>query len=913
MDLIGRQAELALLGEFLAPDPEKKGPRALVLRGEPGTGKTALLHHAHSIARGAKFSFASQEALRNVALAAATDMFGDSDPLDDEGSPISRLATGLGDYSQLRPLQVFESVRRRLIHAHATIFIDDLQWLDDLSRGLVLFLAQAARSYEEHLCIVAASRLGAAASEFIDVMQRAHVDCLVMDVGALNERDSIELIRRMNEHIGTPAARDIFERARGIPYWMISLAVDPEAAVSHSILEARLRGSGDDAIGVLTSLAVLGRPIDVAEVAAIHDWTPQRTEFGLYDLEGRGLVRRTGSKVQIVHDIIREAVIQDRSASALIEAHRRVVDWLENIENPSRELRLETVEHRMAARLPVVAEALSLARSERRLMLGEDGLAIISRVADTKGGEEATELLIEVASLASEMGIADTALKRWSIVFHRTDDPNTRSHAAIKAASAARDLERADEARQWIELAKQEGPSDQLTVVEGLAVAAQLALFHEHNMEEGLRLAEESVALADSWFASGTEVAHEQRVRKVTLQALQALHDAYMVAQDHESAASAAQRMVQVASHPRDRLSALTNVGITLRHLGRLGEAASVFDIVWSESTGTALLLISTKVAPWYANVLLERGDLGKAREVATEGRHIADRLGLTRYERFTGRHYDSVLLLTEDWRAAIDRLRAAIETETDPHWRLALHELIASYTSQINPAASTEALREIDQAHQDAVLADCKRCMTDVLVDGVLIASRSGDNTSVSQWLERYRLANVTCDPFIQASLDHASALMAHDQTDLEETIQQYEALERRVSAMWARLDLARSLVAQGNRPRAIEAFRSLAEDASSIGAVTIQELAEKGLRQLGVRTWRRRRSDGMSALTVREQEVAALVASGASNPEIAAALFLSRKTVERHVSNILAKTGSRNRTELARTWGSENEGAHR
>jgi DNA-binding NarL/FixJ family response regulator len=47
--------------------------------------------------------------------------------------------------------------------------------------------------------------------------------------------------------------------------------------------------------------------------------------------------------------------------------------------------------------------------------------------------------------------------------------------------------------------------------------------------------------------------------------------------------------------------------------------------------------------------------------------------------------------------------------------------------------------------------------------------------------------------------------------------------------------------------------------------------------------------------------------VAHGESNPEIARVLFLSRKTVERHVSNILAKVGTRNRTELAALMGKE------
>jgi DNA-binding NarL/FixJ family response regulator len=128
----------------------------------------------------------------------------------------------------------------------------------------------------------------------------------------------------------------------------------------------------------------------------------------------------------------------------------------------------------------------------------------------------------------------------------------------------------------------------------------------------------------------------------------------------------------------------------------------------------------------------------------------------------------------------------------------------------------------------------------------------------------------------------------------------------------LWIELDLAAAL-AKLDHDRAIVAFERVVRDAEAMAALSERQLALQQLRMLGVRTWRRGPAANGGELTERELEIAELIVAGANNPEIARTLFLSRKTVERHVSNILAKLGARNRAELAALLARKSEGVPR
>jgi DNA-binding CsgD family transcriptional regulator len=366
-------------------------------------------------------------------------------------------------------------------------------------------------------------------------------------------------------------------------------------------------------------------------------------------------------------------------------------------------------------------------------------------------------------------------------------------------------------------------------------------------------------------------------------------------------------------------LTADLNLAEALGSFGRLGEATEGAKGVWERARQRIFPSLATMAGQVLIPLLIHQGNLADAEEVALEciglEHRISGRSGRLTFPRVAMRsvhvQYQVVQVSCGDWRAAIEGLRQEVTLQPDPHHRMHPRQLIAVWLARLGaPDSSAEVVAQLEAAGPEAQVAGCPRCSRELRLRSAEANLRIGRIDIAEAHLQAWNSGRpADCDD--ELWFRHCVALASFARGDSRTGVSgldQVQVERRRAGfhheVLWGRLDLGAGLSEVDPR-RAADEFRAAGSDAEAMGATTEARLADAGLRRLGVRTWRRgpaaRGPELVERLSRREREIAQLVASGVSNPDIARSLFLSRKTVERHVSNILAKTGARNRTQLA------------
>src|SRR5205823_594706 len=228
---------------------------------------------------------------------------------------------------------------------------------------------------------------------------------------------------------------------------------------------------------------------------------------------------------------------------------------------------------------------------------------------------------------------------------------------------------------------------------------------------------------------------------------------------------------------------------------------------------------------------------------------------------------------------AAVDLARALLETGEPQR---AVELLVGS--------AGGEELVLIAGGPRAHYLESLTRCW--LALDRHVEAKRAAENAEA--WASSLQL------PMAGAWANRAAAAVALHAGDTVEAAERALAAAEAADEVGAPIETAlsrtlagRALAQAGERDLASTELQRAAREFEACGALRYRDEAERELRKLGHRIHRRTRPGktdgiGIESLTARELQVARLVVDRKTNPEIAAELFLSQKTVETHLRNI-------------------------
>jgi DNA-binding CsgD family transcriptional regulator len=375
---------------------------------------------------------------------------------------------------------------------------------------------------------------------------------------------------------------------------------------------------------------------------------------------------------------------------------------------------------------------------------------------------------------------------------------------------------------------------------------------------------------------------------------------------------------------------------------GRMADALPLFDraltVTEADPALTDLRLLLQ------VNKAVTLGDLDQydgAFTAARQAQQLADRVGITVRRAQAQSCLGQLLFHTGHWDDAMAEVGVLEEVPKEPEVACCDHgvaAVISLHRGEVDTArghlvaaaphaerignrvVGTLALARSQAFEQAGALTQALDVLTglaenaeeldeveDLLVDGVRLATKVGDAATARTLADRaMALADDTEIPHRQANALCCRGLVDRDPARLLRAAERYDDARRPLLGAKALEAAAGVFVDHGDRDPARAAFSRAVDVYASLGATRDVARLQARFRAHGIRraprVKHRRARRGWDSLTPAEAKIAALVAEGMTNPQIAARLFLSHRTVATHVSHILGKLDLRSRIDIAR-----------
>jgi DNA-binding CsgD family transcriptional regulator/tetratricopeptide (TPR) repeat protein len=900
--LVGREPERQLLAA-LVEGARGGSAGTLVVRGEPGVGKSALLDELVAGAGDATvLRTQGLEVEAPLAFAALHRLL----------RPVSRLRGGLPG-PQARALRVAfgeeegASVEPFLVGV-ATLSIltaaaeenlvlcvvDDAHWLDAATAGALLFCAH--RLGADRVALVFAARDGAWGTFDPQGLRELVVTGLDPDAS----RSLLQA--RLGAATGAEVLERIVAETRGNPLALLELpaeltrdqlsGVDPLPAqlhltsrVEHLFLDRSRRLPPTVQIVLLLAAADDSGEPDVVRRAA--------AALGLVDADlqaavDSGLLVESATSLSLRHPLVRSAVYQAATAAQRREVHRALAEALSGHGDPDRE-----AWHRSSAAEgpdPEVVGALERAGTRAQRRGGHvAALATYERAAALcDDPAQRTELTVAAARSAWACGRAGQAQSLLSKAREATDDPLLLADVARLRGHIEVNLGSAPEAhRIFVEAAQAVYPIDPARALD-IGVAA--AVMRTFGADSGTPL-----PVTDSLVVPVNGDSPRTLCLRHMLVAMTQVAEG-----DWYAATAALDRGLELGEQVDDR-DVLWNLANAALQLGadRAQQHFYGYALSRAREAGAVTAVVYCLQRLCFGQYLA--GDLVAVRSSAEEAISLGQSIG-----------QPAMTAPPIAWLAVLAALQDRDEYDHHLAW---LEELVAAYplgilTDPVHDLTRwAKGLRAAGSGDSVGAVHHLARFRLPVLArmsaaERIEAAVRAGDVAAARGWThELARFADATRRPWALATVAFGRALTA-DRAEADvlfrESLTHHAGAGRPLDAARAQLAYGEWLRRSQRRVDARQHLREAVETFQDLRAGSLAARAGQELRASG-ETARKRDPSTLVELTPTELQIARLVSSGLSNKEVAAQCWISPRTVAFHLRNVFTKAGITSRGELA------------